>query len=145
MMRLAPFAAWIHNLPKKDLYIAVKLQTMLTHSNEIAIEASYLYCYAISLLIKGETSDNVYKLTKLEAKSDTIKSWFEKIKDKKESIEELPTPNGDRPASLKIAFIWAFYYLKHKWSYMDALRDILLRGGDTDTNAAIIGGLLGAA
>ena len=27
---------------------------------------------------------------------------------------------------------------------MDALRDILQRGGDTDTNGAIIGGLLGA-
>lgn len=99
-MRLAPFAAWIHNLSKKDLYIAVKLQTMLTHSNDIAIEASYLYCYAVSLLIKGETSDNVYKLTKLEAKSVTIKGWFEKIKDKKERIEEMPRPAGIEPTSL---------------------------------------------
>ena len=27
---------------------------------------------------------------------------------------------------------------------MEAMYDILLKGGDTDTNAAIIGGLLGA-
>jgi ADP-ribosyl-[dinitrogen reductase] hydrolase len=46
---------------------------------------------------------------------------------------------------LKIAFVWAFYYLKNAYSYSDALKDILLRGGDTDTNAAIVGGLLGAA
>jgi ADP-ribosylglycohydrolase len=47
-MRLTPFAVWAHKLPKEELKIAVKLQTMMTHSNEIAIEASYLYCYAIS-------------------------------------------------------------------------------------------------
>ncbi len=41
--------------------------------------------------------------------------------------------------------MWAFYYLNKQTSYNDALRDILLRGGDTDTNAAIVGGLLGAA
>jgi ADP-ribosyl-[dinitrogen reductase] hydrolase len=46
---------------------------------------------------------------------------------------------------LKIAFVWGFYYLKNGYSYSDALKDILLRGGDTDTNAAIVGGLLGAA
>lgn len=45
---------------------------------------------------------------------------------------------------LKIAFQWAFYYLHKNASYEDALKDILMRGGDTDTNAAIIGGLLGA-
>lgn len=41
--------------------------------------------------------------------------------------------------------MWAFFYLKNEFSYQDALRDILMRGGDTDTNAAIIGGLLGAS
>jgi ADP-ribosyl-[dinitrogen reductase] hydrolase len=46
---------------------------------------------------------------------------------------------------LKIAFVWAFYYLKNEWSYKGALKDMLMQGGDTDTNAAIVGGLLGAA
>jgi ADP-ribosyl-[dinitrogen reductase] hydrolase len=46
---------------------------------------------------------------------------------------------------LKIAFMWGFYYLKNEYTYEDAIKDILMRGGDTDTNAAIIGGLLGAA
>jgi ADP-ribosylglycohydrolase len=43
-----------------------------------------------------------------------------------------------------IAFTWAFYYLKKEKKYKDALEDIMIRGGDTDTNAAIVGGLLGA-
>jgi len=47
--------------------------------------------------------------------------------------------------NLKIAFVWAFYYLKNNFTYRAALKNILLRGGDTDTNAAIVGGLLGAS
>lgn len=46
---------------------------------------------------------------------------------------------------LYIAFFWGFKYLKKNFPYNDAMSDILLRGGDTDTNAAIVGGLLGAA
>ena len=45
---------------------------------------------------------------------------------------------------LKIAFTWAFKYLKVNKSFDEAMADILLRDGDTDTNAAIVGGLLGA-
>ena len=44
---------------------------------------------------------------------------------------------------LKVAFCYSFYYLRNKYSYEDAIRDILLKGGDTDTNAAIVGGLIG--
>jgi ADP-ribosylglycohydrolase len=40
LMRLTPFAVWAYQLEKVDLFDAVKLQTMMTHSNEIAIEAS---------------------------------------------------------------------------------------------------------
>ena len=77
-MRLTPFAVWAHKLPKDQLFIAVKLQTMMTHSNPIAIEASYLYCYAISLLLKGHTSEEAFNMTKPEVRSETIKEWFEK-------------------------------------------------------------------
>ena len=45
---------------------------------------------------------------------------------------------------VKIAFQWSFYYLFSKTSYEAAMQDILSKGGDTDTNAAIVGGLLGA-
>jgi ADP-ribosyl-[dinitrogen reductase] hydrolase len=45
----------------------------------------------------------------------------------------------------KIAFQHAFYYLKNETTYDVAIKEILSKGGDTDTNAAIVGGLLGAA
>ena len=43
-----------------------------------------------------------------------------------------------------IAFSFAFFYLKNNYSYEEAMKSMLLQGGDTDTNAAIAGGLLGA-
>jgi len=35
--------------------------------------------------------------------------------------------------------------LKSEVSYEEAMNQILLKGGDTDTNAAIVGGIMGAA
>jgi len=52
---------------------------MMTHSSEIAIEASYLYCFAISLLIRGESSSEAFNKTKTEVESPTIKEWFNEI------------------------------------------------------------------
>ena len=43
-----------------------------------------------------------------------------------------------------IAFSYAFFYLKNNFTYEEAMKRMLLQGGDTDTNAAIVGGLLGA-
>lgn len=45
----------------------------------------------------------------------------------------------------KIAFTYAFYYLLKDESYEYSIADMLLKGGDTDTNAAIVGGLVRAA
>lgn len=43
-----------------------------------------------------------------------------------------------------IAFTYAFYFLNKAISYEEAIRETLYLNGDTDTNAAIVGGLLGA-
>jgi len=52
----------------------------------------------------------------------------------------------ERPITyIKNAFIWALYYLKNNNTLNDALKDVLKKGGDTTANAAIVGGLLGAA
>jgi hypothetical protein len=44
-----------------------------------------------------------------------------------------------------IAFQNAFYHLAHTANFEAALVDTIGQGGDTDTNGAIVGALLGAA
>lgn len=46
---------------------------------------------------------------------------------------------------IRHGFTWAFYLLLKGLGYREAIEAILKQGGDTDTNAAIVGGLIGAA
>jgi hypothetical protein len=51
---------------------------------------------------------------------------------------------GKNGGHVKHAFRAAFYHLRRRSTLEEAVRDVLRRGGDTDTNACIVGGLLGA-
>lgn len=44
---------------------------------------------------------------------------------------------------IRIAFTHAFHHLHRETPFEDALRQVLTGGGDTDTNACIVGGLVG--
>jgi ADP-ribosylglycohydrolase len=57
----------------------------------------------------------------------------------------MPDPNVRPYSDVLIPFSWAFYYLKNDYSFENALRDILSRGGDTRANTAVVGGMIGAA
>jgi ADP-ribosylglycohydrolase len=57
----------------------------------------------------------------------------------------MPIPHYRPISYIKVPILWSFYYLKNGFTYGQAIADILLKGGDTQANAAIVGGLLGAA
>ncbi len=57
----------------------------------------------------------------------------------------MPKPHNIPIDYIKVSFIWSFYYLKKNFSYEEALKDMVSRGGDTRNNAAIVGGLIGCA
>ena len=54
-------------------------------------------------------------------------------------------PGYPQPGFVKIAFVHAFRHLRRNSGYLEAVRGVLSIGGDTDTNACIVGGLIGAA
>ena len=45
---------------------------------------------------------------------------------------------------VRVAFRLAFWHVVHAPTWTDAVVDVASRGGDADTNAAIVGALLGA-
>jgi hypothetical protein len=57
----------------------------------------------------------------------------------------MPKPHYRPINYIKVSLLWAFYYLKNGYSFERAMKDVISKKGDTDVNAAIIGGLLGAA
>lgn len=97
------------------------------------------------MLTKFADYTGAYERAALFVKSaddkDLTKYWDEM--DAANSQEDL-LPTKKNIGFLMIALQYSFYYLKHNFTYEEAMRDILFRNGDTDTNAAIAGGLLGA-
>ena len=75
----------------------------------------------------------------------TIKYWIENIIEVSNDTEEMPEPHYRPISFIKVSLLWSLYYLRNNFTYEKAVKDIILRGGDTRSNAAIVGGLIGAA
>ena len=52
-MRITPIPVWGHLLSDDDLEKAVILESSLTHSNPVALEACIIYCLTIKYLINN--------------------------------------------------------------------------------------------
>ena len=143
-MRCTPIPIWGYRLSDEDVFKAGVADACLTHSHLLPQQVVGLYCVAIKHLINGytrkETYEKVFQLA-LDKKLQILEGFTDIIDDNK--TEEKIVVNY-QIGWLKIAFCYAMHFLKNEVNYRDALKDILKRGGDTDTNACIIGGLLGA-
>ena len=121
----------------------------MIHSHPTAIQSVVCYNIAIAHLLNniGDAEGAINRVNKyIETIEDEECSNLKDIW--KQTLEaESPTDLIDATQNIGfvlIAFSYAFFYLKNDYTYEDSIRDMLLRGGDTDTNAAIVGGLLGA-
>ena len=71
--------------------------------------------------------------------------WIENDIILAEDIEEMPILHYIPTDYIKKPFLWSLYYLKKNKTYEEAIIDIVSRGGDIQRNAAIVGGMIGAA
>jgi len=118
----------------------------MTHCNEIPLSAAISYCLAIRKIISQSGSiDGVLEETKMYCENSSIKEFWEVV----ENDEILD--GTERMGWAKIAWTYSFHLIKKsreenkKIDFKDAMMFALQRGGDTDTNCAIIGGLVGAS
>lgn len=117
--------------------------TTITHKNPICIQINILYVRAIS--------DAIRNGTRPEALHEKITTWASEL-NMDHAIRTVIEASSDRPPEdylthcgwVLIAFWNALYQLLHAKSLEDALIATISAGGDTDTNAAICGALLGA-
>ena len=61
-----------------------------------------------------------------------------------DDINDMEDPNIRPYGNIKIAFVWSLYYLKNEISFEAAISDIVKKGGETETNAAIVGAIMAA-
>lgn len=162
LMRIVPLAIWCREQPVHVIAQNARMDALLSHPSQVCQDCNALYCIAVSELIRTgsklgmSTKERVYSvlstidefLNGYHSLSNSVhlkvREWYLLSKEyaDKHSIDDLHCTMNI--GHVKYAFILAFYHLRKMSSYEDAIKETLLKGGDTDTNAAIVGGMIGA-
>jgi ADP-ribosylglycohydrolase len=147
LMRVAPIAIWAsyHKLSVHVTAAYAKLDAMLTHPSQICQDCNALYCVALSEIIKRNPNPEMAIDTFLESHNihPTVLKWYEIAK----------TPDAFKQLNcninighVKYGFVMAIHFAVFikEYNYEKGITKVLTMGGDTDTNAAICGAVLGA-
>jgi ADP-ribosyl-[dinitrogen reductase] hydrolase len=143
MMRASPIGIFGADKPLSLVGGWAAEDAALTHPNQLCQQANSLYCMAIAHAISsGCGPDQLYH---------AICNWAEEEGAAPALIDSVTAAATERPASytrhqgwVLTAFHNALWQLLHADSLESAVIDSVMQGGDTDTNAAICGALLGA-
>lgn len=143
LMRVVPLALWSHLQPPETIAALAMRDATLSHPNQICQDCNAIYCMLIAYLIH-HPGDNTGAIAHVEVfvrtkSHPTVKEWFFE-----ESLDIASLVCDKLAGHVRWAFALSIYFLRQNTGYEDAIHQTLLKGGDTDTNAAIVGGLMGA-
>ena len=144
LMRLCPLIIYGRKLGQADLVRLVQRDAALSHCHQTCQDVNAVYAIAVSHLInKPGDSEGAFAAAELYATSNPceneIKQWL--------ALSKRDCSNLDCTALIgfvKWAFILSFWHLLKGSTFRDAIAHTLGRSGDTDTNAAIVGCMMGA-
>jgi len=144
LMRISPLGIFCWNRDLERTSRFAQQDAALTHPHSVCLQANALFVMAIAQLIsKRKSPRETY---------EGIKIWATELKVEKTLMKAILDAPGSVPADyltqqgwVLIAFQNALWQLLHATSLEEGVVDTVMRGGDTDTNAAIAGALLGAA
>lgn len=143
LMRIAPlgvFGARSGDLPRVAEW--ARRDAALTHPHPVCRQANALFAMAIATAVR--TGSGAREL------HERIVGWAEDMaaaplaEAAKGAREAQPADYMRQQGWVLIAFRNALWQLSHAETLEEAVVDTVMRGGDTDTNAAICGALLGA-
>lgn len=143
LMRASPLGIWGHRFPDDELAGFARLDSSLSHPNQSCQDA--VACYVIAIANLMRTPGN------RRAAFQAVRTWADRQANAEvrgwldDAEANLDYPYHPQAGFIRIAFTHAFRLLLQGVDYPSALREVLAGGGDTDTNACIVGGLIGAA
>lgn len=142
LMRQSPLALWGHSLAPDELDRMARADAALTHPNPVCADASAAFIVALAATVReGLSGEEAY---------DRAVRWDAEHGSSRPVTDALAAARHSRPAYTRnmghviIALQNAFYQALHAPSFEEGVVDTVMGGGDTDTNAAITGALLGA-
>lgn len=147
LMRATAIATWIVTTPVATIKMGTeyaKGDARLSHPSIVCQEVNAIYVFAIIHILKGKTPQETLELTNNfvnnEVTSDKVKLWYFE--------ESLDISNMDATkliGHVRWGFVMSIYFLRNPHiSFEESIKITLMKGGDTDTNAAIVGGIVGA-
>ena len=141
LMRISPLAVFGWSNPDKAVVWA-REDSSLTHPNPVCRESCAAFVRAITIALAGGDAAECYGAALEEASKGgefTVISTLEVAATQRPEVMDI-----NNVGSVLLAMQNAFYQLLHAESFEEALVETVRCGGDTDTNAAICGALLGA-
>ena len=143
MMRVSPLGVFGSNYNLTQVADWSIQDCKLTHPNIICIQANALYTMAVSYAVKvGPDPLDIYKNIVTWAKGMCVESiLLETILKSKDSK---PLEYCNKQGWVLIALQNTLWQLLHAVDLEEGIVDTVMNGGDTDTNGAICGALLGA-
>ena len=145
LMRISPLGIFGARLPLGLETVAewARWDARLTHPNRVCLDANALFAMALAHAIDaGPTADELYRRVVAWADDGTICAEVGAC-----VASAADGPPDDYMTSMgwvRIALRNALWQLLHAPSLEEGVVDSVMRGGDTDTNGAIGGALLGA-
>jgi ADP-ribosyl-[dinitrogen reductase] hydrolase len=112
-------------------------ESAITHIHPLCCDCCRIFTQTISRAIEGASPQEAIRLA-LEAAGPEVKALLV------EAQAGPPTEFQHQVGWIKIAFVNAFHHLCRETPLCEAVVSTVEKGGETDTNAAIVGALLGA-
>jgi len=143
LMRVSPLAIYSWQADPEQAAAWARDDAALTHPNPVCRDANALFVVAIAYAIRTGTN--------ARAVSEYATDWAnmnglhaDVLETLAEAKTAAPVCEGSKQGWVRVALRNAFYELLHAESFEEGIVRTVMRGGDTDTNAAIAGALLGA-
>ncbi len=143
MMRISPLGIFGARFELDQVAEWAMQDAALTHPNMICQQANALFAMGIAQAIQsGCDRETLYQHIRQWAKDMPVESAL--LETIHKAADEPPADYVHQQGWVLIAFQNALYQLLHAPSLEEGVVNTIMRGGDTDTNAAICGALLGA-
>jgi len=142
LMRASPLGVYAHALPPDAIARVAREDSALTHPHRVCGDSVAAYVIAIAHAVRtGDGPEAAYEAALTWARKEADPFVAEALA---RAASSAPTCDERTIGWVLIALQNAFYELLHAASVEEGVIATVRRGGDTDTNAAIAGALLGA-
>ena len=143
MMRISPVGIFGANHDLAEVADWARQDAALTHPHPVCRQANALYAMAIAEAIRA-ACDARYLYERIAAWAEDMNVHNSVLSTIRGAAAAPPTDYISQQGWVLTAFHNALWQLLHAQDLKEAVVDTVMCGGDTDTNAAICGALVGA-